>query len=294
MKKRHSNRIDHFTFGDLMLHLVMILFSVISLYPFIITFMASISSEQSIIEHGYQLIPAEFSSLAYKTVFADGSVYSGYLVTIFVTFVGTLLSLIVTALAGYALSNSKLRYRNAISMYFYIPTVFSAGLVPWYLVCTQILKLQNTVWALILPSLVSSFNIFLMRNYFKTIPSALIEAAEIDGCGPFRTAAVVVMPLAKPIIATITLFVGLGYWNNWSNALYFVDKKQLYPLQYMLYRIENVISFIRENGAMGNIQVPSQTFQLATMFVTIGPILLLYPFIQKYFVKGIMVGAVKG
>lgn len=291
MKKSLNSQ---FTIGDFFLHLFMLALAIFCLYPFVVTFMTSISSEQSIINNGYVLIPEEFSTLAYETVFRDGSVYTGYMVTIFVTVVGTLLSLLITALAGYAMSISKVRYRNAISMYFYIPTVFSAGLVPWYLVCTQYLHLQNTIWALILPSLTSSFNIFLMRNYFKTIPASLIEAAEIDGCGPFRTAMVVVLPLAKPIIATITLFVGLGYWNNWSNALYFVDEKNLYPLQYMLYRIENIINFIRENGVMGNMQVPSQTFQLATMFVTIGPILLLYPFIQKYFVKGIMVGAVKG
>lgn len=291
MKK---SKIEKFTIGDFFLHAFMFLMAVFCLYPFIVTFMASISSEQSIIEYGYQLIPKEFSTLAYETVFRDGSVFNGYVVTIFITVVGTALSLFITALAGYGMSVNKVRYRNVISMYFYIPTVFSAGLVPWYLVCTQTLHLQNTIWALILPSLVSTFNIFLMRNYFKTIPSALIEAAEIDGCGPFRTAMVVVLPLSKPIIATITLFVGLGYWNNWANALYFIDEQSLYPLQYLLYRIENTIKFIRENGAMGNIQVPSQTFQLATMFVTIGPILLLYPFIQKYFVKGIMVGAVKG
>ena len=228
MKK---NKLEKFTIGDFFLHAFMIALSLFCLYPFLVTFMASISSEQSIINNGYQLIPEEFSTLAYETVFKDGSVFNGYAVTIFITVVGTLLSLFVTALAGYAMSVNKVRYRNVASMYFYIPTVFSAGLVPWYLVCTQTLHLQNSIWALILPSLVSTFNIFLMRNYFKTIPSALIEAAEIDGCGPFRTAMVVVLPLSKPIIATITRFVGLGYWNNWSNARYFRDGQSLCPLQ---------------------------------------------------------------
>jgi ABC-type glycerol-3-phosphate transport system permease component len=276
------------------MHLGMVLMSFICLYPFVLSFMVSISSEESIINNGFKMIPEEFSMLAYKTVFMDGSIYTGYLVTIIVTLVGTLLSLLLTAMAAYGMANNKVQYRNVFAFYLYIPTVFGAGLVPWYLVCTQVLHLQNTIWALILPSLVSPFNIFLMRNYFKTIPSSLVEAAEIDGCGVIKTAFVVVFPLSKPIIATISLFVGLGYWNNWANALYFIDKKELYPLQYMLYRIESLMKFIRENGALGNIEVPTQTFQMATLFVTIGPILLLYPFIQKYFVKGIMVGAVKG
>lgn len=283
-----------FAISDLLMHLFMIILSFICVYPFVLVLMASVSSEASIINNGYKLIPEEFSTVAYQTVFRDGSVFTGYLVTIVVTMAGTLLALLLTGMAAYAMSVGKVQYRNIFSMYFYIPTVFSAGLVPWYLVCTQTLHLQDTIWALILPSLISPFNIFLMRNFFKTIPSALVEAAEIDGCGVWKTAFVIVTPLSKPIIATITLFVGLGYWNNWANALYFINKKELYPLQYLLYRIEVVLKFIRENGVMGNMEVPGQTFQLATMFVTIGPILLLYPFIQKYFVKGIMIGAVKG
>mgnify|MGYP000992179148 CR=1 FL=1 len=285
---------SHTSIGDVLMHLGMVLMSFICLYPFVLSFMVSISSEESIVNNGFKMIPEEFSMLAYKTVFMDGSIYTGYLVTIIVTIAGTLLSLLLTAMAAYGMANNKVQYRNVFAFYLYIPTVFSAGLVPWYLVCTQVLHLQNTIWALILPSLVSPFNIFLMRNYFKTIPSSLVEAAEIDGCDVIKTAFVVVFPLSKPIIATISLFVGLGYWNNWANALYFIDKKELYPLQYMLYRIESLMKFIRENGALGNIEVPTQTFQMATLFVTIGPILLLYPFIQKYFVKGIMVGAVKG
>lgn len=280
--------------SDAIMHLALVVLTIISVYPFLLTFMVSISSEASIVKNGFKLIPKEFSMLAYQMVFQDGSIFSGYMVTIFVTGVGTTLALLLVGLASYAMSVPKVKYRNFFAMYFYIPTVFSAGLVPWYLVCTQMLRLQDTLWALILPMLVSPFNVFLMRNYFKTIPQSLIESAEIDGCGVLRTAFKIVMPLSKPIIATISLFVGLGYWNDWANALYFINDKKLYPLQYMLYRIEVVMRFIRDNGVMGNIQVPAQTFQVATLFVTIGPIFLLYPFVQKYFVKGIMIGAVKG
>jgi len=133
-----------------------------------------------------------------------------------------------------------------------------------------------------------------MRNYFKTIPASLIESADIDGCGVMRTFFQVVLPLSKPIIATVALFVGLAYWNDWSLALWFIDERNLFPLQYMLFRIESMMEFIRKNGYIGGFEFPAQTYQIATLFVTIGPIILLYPLIQRYFVKGIMIGAVKG
>ena len=289
--KSHKKR---FTIGDVLMHLAMIIASVVCLYPFVLSFMVSITDESTVVRNGFQLIPEKFSAVAYETVFTDGSIFNGYVVTIFITVVGTLISLVVSALAAYAMSLPRVQYRHVFAMFMYIPTVFSAGLLPWYLVCTNTLHLQNTIWALILPSLISPFNIFLMRNYFKSIPASLVEAAEIDGCGTWKTAFVIIFPLSKPILATITLFAGLGYWNNWANALYFINDKKLYPLQYMLFRIEQMIRDIQQNGTLSNMQVPTVTFQMATLFVTIGPILLLYPFVQKYFVKGIMIGAVKG
>ncbi|HHY82185.1 MAG TPA: carbohydrate ABC transporter permease [Clostridiales bacterium] len=281
-------------FGSGLMHLLLAVFAICCLYPFILAFMVSISSEQSLINYGYRLVPVEFSTLAYEMVFRDSSIYTGYAVSIFVTVVGTILSLVICGMAGYAMSIRRLRYRNVIAMYFYIPMVFGAGLLPWYLVCTQILQLQNSIWALIVPMLVSSFNIFLMRNYFKTISYSLIESAEIDGCNVFRIFFQIVVPLSTPIIATVTLFIALAYWNDWTLALWFIDKRSLYPLQYMLYKIESIMQFVRQYGSMGNIQVPAQTFQIATLFVTIGPIILVYPFAQRYFVKGIMIGAIKG
>jgi ABC-type glycerol-3-phosphate transport system permease component len=256
--------------------------------------MVSLSSEKSVLFNGFRLIPDEFSALAYEMVFKDRFIYSGYAVSLAVTISGTLLSLFLCGMAGYAMSIQRVKYRNVAAMYFYLPMIFSAGLLPWYLVCTQILHLQNTLLALIVPMLVSPFNVFLMRNYFATVPSSLIESAEIDGCGVMRTFIRIIIPLSKPIIATVTLFIGLSYWNDWSHALWFIDDTKLYPLQYMLYRIKSIMDFVRENGVMGGTEIPSETFQVATLFVTIGPIIFLYPFIQRYFVKGIMIGAVKG
>jgi putative aldouronate transport system permease protein len=279
---------------QLSIHLILFIFAFVCIYPFILTFMASLSSEKSILDYGYQLIPKEFSLMAYEMVFKDQFVYSSFAVSLFVTVVGTVMSLLISGMAGYAMSIKRVKYRNVVAMYFYLPMVFSAGLLPWYLVCTQILHLQNTLLALILPGLVSPFNIFLMRNYFMTVPSALIESAELDGCGVMRTFISIVIPLSMPIIGTITLFIGLAYWNDWASALWFIDNPNLYPLQYMLYRIQSLMNFVQENGSMGDMKIPTETFQVATLFVTIGPIIFLYPFIQRYFVKGIMIGAVKG
>lgn len=277
-----------------LIHTILLAFALTCVYPFILTFMASISSEKSILDYGYQLIPNEFSSLAYSLVFKDQFIYSGYGVSIFVTVIGTAMSLLICGMAGYAMSIKRVKYRNAVAIYFYLTMVFGAGLLPWYLVCTQFLHLQNTILALILPGLVSPFNVFLMRNYFASIPSELIESAEIDGCGVMRTFIQIIIPLSLPIMATITLFIGLAYWNDWASALWFIDNPKLYPLQYMLYRIESLMSFVKQYGSMGDMTMPTETFQLATLFVTIGPIIFLYPFIQRYFVKGIMIGAVKG
>jgi putative aldouronate transport system permease protein len=277
-----------------LIHFILLAFALTCVYPFILTFMASISSEKSILDYGYQLIPKEFSLVAYDLVFKDQFIFSGYAVSIFVTVVGTAMSLLICGMAGYAMSIKRVKYRNVIAMYFYLTMVFGAGLLPWYLVCTQFLHLQNTLMALILPGLVSPFNVFLMRNYFATVPSEMIESAEIDGSGVMRTFIQIIIPLSLPIIATITLFIGLAYWNDWASALWFVDIPHLYPLQYMLYRIESLMNFVKQYGSMGDMTMPTETFQVATLFVTIGPIIFLYPFIQRYFVKGIMIGAVKG
>ncbi len=288
MKKKASERI-----GNIVMNLILLFYSVICIYPFVLTFFVSFTSERSLMKNGYQLIPEEFSTAAYQTIFKDSSILQAYGITFSITLIGTTLSLLICSLAGYAMSLQRVKYRNVLAMYFYIPTVFSAGLLPWYLVCTEYLHLKDSYWALILPMLVSTFNIFLLRNGFKSVPTAVLESAEMDGCGPYRTFFQLVIPLSKPVIATVALFIGLAYWNDWSNALWFINKQELYPLQYMLYRIKSRLETALQTGQFTG-DVPTQTYQIATLFVTIGPIVLLYPFIQRYFVKGIMIGAVKG
>jgi ABC-type glycerol-3-phosphate transport system permease component len=280
--------------GQVIMHGFMIILMAAFLYPIVLTFMVSISSERSVNLYGYRIIPAEFSLEAYRLVFSTPIVIRAYGVTIITTVVGTTLSVIICGAAGYAISLGRVKYRNIVSMYFYVPMIFNAGLVPWYLVCTQVLHLRNSFAALIVPALVSSFNLFLMRNYFRTIPASITESADIDGANPLRTFFSIIIPLSTPIIATATLFISLGYWNSWTEALWFIDDPNLAPLQYMLFRIKSQMEIVQMSGSLGNMPMPSQTFQVATLFVTIGPIILLYPFIQKYFVKGIMIGAVKG
>jgi len=281
--------------GQVVMHIFMLVLSGLALYPVILTFMVSISSEYSVVRGGFRLIPLEFSFDAYNLVFSTPAMFRAYGVTLAVTVIGTTLSLLLCSMAGWVAGNERVKYRNFIAMFFYIPMVFRAGLVPWYMVITNVLGLHNSFWVLVIPSLISPFNLFLLRNYLRTIPSTLIESAEIDGAKVPYIFFVIVLPLAKPILATCGLFISLGYWNSWVEALWFINNPDLFPLQFMLFRIQDQLNMMRQLGVidMGT-HVPTQTFRIATMFVTIGPIVLVYPFVQRFFIKGIMIGAIKG
>lgn len=242
-------------------------------------------------QYGYSFFPAEWSLDAYKFVFSDNSIFISYGLTALVTVIGTVISVVLCSLAGFVISRSKVKYRNVIAMFLYIPTIVGAGLIPWYYNIKEVLHLANTIWVLILPSVVSAYNIFLIRNYYKGLPEAIVEAAEIDGAGPMRVFVQIMFPLALPITATVTLFVSLGYWNDWYLATWFIDAEHgnLYPLQYYLFQTYRRLNSASEHGV-----VPTETGYLATMFVTMGPIICVYPFVQKYFIKGLTLGGVKG
>ena len=198
-------------------------------------------------------------------------------------------------LCGYALSRSELKYRNVIAFIIYFTTLFSGGLVPWYIVISK-LGLKNTIWALIVPSCCSSFYILLIRNFMKTIPDSLVESAKLDGAGELRILIKIVMPLSTPILATIALFLALAYWNDWYLASLYITDADMWPLQYRLYNILNAASKIAQAGAENFTSkiLPTETQKLANAVVATGPIIFLYPFLQKYFVQGISIGAVKG
>ncbi|MFB5676069.1 carbohydrate ABC transporter permease [Paenibacillus terreus] len=200
-------------------------------------------------------------------------------------------------MAGYTLAVRHVRYRNGLAMFFFVTMVFNTGLVPWYMISTK-LGLHNNIWALIIPSLVfNPFNLFLVRNYMKQIPESLIEAARIDGANDAFIAFKIFFPLSLPVLATITLFYGIGYWNNWFNAIMLVDNPKLYPLQYLLFKLNSEISMIQQmqstSTSMSTSLLPTESIKMATAIVTIGPIVLFYPFLQRYFIKGLLIGSVK-
>ncbi len=277
-------------------HVVLVLACLGAILPLVLSIIISVSDEKSILAHGYTFFPSAFSFNAYRIILQADWLFDAYKVSVAVTVLGTFLTVLLSAMIGYAISVAKMRYRNVIAMILFIPMIFSAGLVPWYLWMTRTLHLKDTLAALIVPILINPFWIFLLRNYFKTVPSSLAESAEMDGANPIRVFFTIIMPLSKPILATIVLFAALNYWNNYLNALWLIDSKALYPLQYMLYKVESLIAYnvSRQARASSGYQVPTQSMQMATFVVTLGPIVVVYPFIQRFFVKGIMIGAIKG
>ncbi|MCY9693182.1 carbohydrate ABC transporter permease [Paenibacillus alginolyticus] len=285
---------NKFGWLDIFIYLVFIIFSLVTLVPFILAIMVSISDERSIVLNGYKFIPDLFSLDAYKIIFQDSIVTNAYKITIIVTIVGTFISLILSSLLGYMMSVQKVKYRNIIALIIFIPIVFSAGLVPWYIVVTNYLHLKNTIWALILPIVINPFNIFLLRNYYKSISPALSESAEIDGAGPWFIFYKIITPLSMPILATVGLFSSLSYWNDFTMSLWLIDDRKLFSVQFLLYRINSMIAYMSQHSNVASARMPSETIVFAMFLITIGPIILVYPYVQKYFVKGIMVGSIKG
>ena len=295
--KKHSNHIRE-SAGMKVFHVMdnlwMIFLCACTFLPFWLVIASAFSSEHAIVMHGYTLWPKEFSLDAFTYVLGRGTIGKAYLVTTTVTIVGTLLAVSITTMIAYAISRPYLKYRNVISFIVYFTMLFYGGLVPWYITVVR-LGLKNTIWAMILPMCFSAWNMFLMRNFFAGIPNELVESAKIDGAGEFRTFLSIILPISKPGIATITLFYMLGFWNDWWMAMNFIDDRSLYPLQYLLRQVMSNVKYASEVGAiMTNTAIPTDTVQMATCLLSIGPIILAYPFLQKYFIKGITVGAVKG
>ncbi|MFC3789727.1 carbohydrate ABC transporter permease [Paenibacillus sp. GCM10012307] len=280
--------------------LLISLFSLSCLLPFVMVISGSLSTEQDIMQYGYSLFPKTITFDSYKILFLGSNrIIDAYGISIFVTVVGTALSLFVTAMGGYVMARRSFKYRNILSVYVIITMLFNGGLVPWYIICVRYLDLKDTLWALILPMLANAFNMFLIRNFMLSIPEDLHESAKMDGAGEFLIFYRLICPLALPVLATVGLFVSLSYWNDWFLGLMFVDKQELQPLQLLLRTLVSNVEFLRSSSnaaAMQRIsaQIPSESMKMALTVVTIGPIVFLYPFVQRFFVKGLMVGAVKG
>lgn len=282
-----------------------ILFGILAalcIVPFIFVLIISFTSEQALQANGYRFWPEEWSLGAYKYIFTSGSqIMRSYGITIIVTVLGTLIGLTIMTTYAYALSRKNFAYRKFFTKLIFIPMLFSGGMVASYLVVTKFLGLKNTIWALILPICVSSFHIIILRTFFKTtVPDAVVESAKIDGASEWTLFLKIVLPISLPAIATIALFLTLGFWNDWFNAMLYIDKNSLVPLQYLLIRLETSMEFLANNtAALGTNAVeaaasmPKDTAKMAIVVITTLPIIFAYPFFQKYFVSGLTVGAVK-
>ena len=281
-------------------HVVLIVFSLMAVLPFILLISASLTEENAALKYGFGFIPKVFSLAAYKYIsYQSKMIIRAYGITIFTTVIGTSVGLTMTSMLGYGLSKD-IPGRRILNFFVVFTMLFNGGLVPTYLVYTKYLHLGNTIWALIIPSLLmNAFHVMLVRNYFFTsIPESLIESAKLDGASEMMIFRAIVLPLSKPIMATIGLMLALSYWNNWTNGLYYLDDTSLYSIQNVLNAINNNIIAINSVSNMGlainKSEVPALTARMAIAVIGIVPMVCIYPFFQKYFVKGITIGAVKG
>ena len=286
------------------INVLFIIISVLCVYPILLIVGISFTDEDSIIKYGYSMIPKVFSTYAYRYVLNNSSeIVHAYLITIITTVTGTVVGTASVAMYAYTISRNGFKYKKLFTFIMFFTMLFSGGMVSWYMICSKVLYIQNTIFALILPMLTSAWNVMIMRTFFlTTIPEAIIESAKLDGASELKTFRTIVVPLALPGIATIALFNTLSYWNDWWNALMLTTKPELTNLQYYLYKVLNTMSInsssamasalAQQNGA--DVTMPKESARMAICMLAIGPIILAYPFFQKYFVQGLTVGAVKG
>lgn len=293
-----KRRLGNSAFFDALIYIVLALVAACMLYPFLNVIAVSISDYSSYLENPMRILPGKINMGAFKYVFSSSLILSSYRNTIIITVLGTLISLIITILTAYPLSKEELKGKSIFMNLLIFSMMFSGGIIPsFYLI--RSLGLLDTLWALILPSVISAYNIILMKNYFNSIPKSLEEAAKIDGASDLYVLWKIVVPLSTPIIATISLFVCVGYWNSYFNAVLYIRDQGKWTLQLLLREIIMTANtqLLNAGGNFAEVSsdtIPPQTIKYASLIVVILPILCVYPFLQKYFVKGIMMGAVKG
>ncbi|CAI6086849.1 carbohydrate ABC transporter permease [Cohnella sp. JJ-181] len=295
------NRIGRGT--NVVFHLIFILLALLCLIPVAVVLSISLSDESSIRESGYHILPAALSGDAYRYIVKQGSMITRALgISVLVTVLGTLIGVLLTTSMGYVLSRPNYKLNGLLTWIVFIPMIFNGGLVSSYYINSSLLGLKNTIWALILPLAVSSFNVIICRTFFKsTIPDGLIESAEIDGAGQFRIYFTIVLPISLPVLATIGLFLCFSYWNDWFQSLLYIDDQNLYSLQALLNSLmSNVDALARNASTMGVsyaqlvATMPKESARMAVAIIIVLPVALAYPFFQKYFISGLTVGAVKG
>lgn len=285
---------------QLVINILLMLVTLIMVLPLLLLFISSITDENVLVANGYSYFPEQLSLTAYQYIMTNAaSIFRAYGITVMVTVIGTLGNLLLVSLMAFPLSIRELPGRKFVSFYVFFTMLFSGGLVPSYIMWTTTFGIKNSIWAYILPNfLLSAFNIILVRTFFQTsIPNDIYEAAKIDGAGYFTIYWKIVLPLGKPILVTIGLFSGLSYWNDWTNGLYYITDSKLLSIQALLNRMIQDIQALAANSTANSgalMQIPQVSIRMAIACVAILPILIIYPFLQKYFASGIMLGAVKG
>ena len=299
-KEKELNQIKKST--NVFFNIIFIILSALCIFPIVFVFSISISSETSIQKNGYQLIPQELSAAAYQFLWNErGTILHATFISILVTALGIILSVLLTTPMVYVVSRNTYKLKSFYTWVIFIPMIFNGGMLAGYVVNTNILHLRNSIWALILPLAVSPFNIVICKTFFKTtIPDSIVESAKIDGAGQLRIFAQIILPISKPIIATIALFAAFGYWNDWFQASLYISDKNLQTLQSMLNNIQNNIEYIANNPYGGlslqqyKASMPTESVRMAIAIIIVVPIACVYPFFQKYFISGLTIGSVKG
>jgi len=286
-----------FSLLDLFIHIILGCFALLCILPMWALLSASFSSEKETIQTGFRLIPKQIELTGWKYVLEDISTIIGaYRVTFFVSIIGTTFSLLIVSGIAYTISRRDFKYKNRLSFYVFFTMLFNGGLVPWYILINNYLHLGDNILALILPYLTNAWFILLLRTFFQKIPFEIIESCYIDGANEFSIFFRFILPLSKPGLATIGLFTMLQYWNDWWLGLLFINNNKLYPLQLMLYKMMGNIRYLSSgsHAIIGLQNIPQQSAQMAIAILAAGPMLLVFPFFQKYFIRGITVGAIKG
>lgn len=288
---------------NLVLNILFSIYCIMCIAPLILIFMVSITDQTSLAVNGYSFLPSKISLDAYKYLFSDvGKLFRTYGVTIFTCVVGTFFCVLFTMLYAYPISRKSFKYRNFFAFFIFFTMLFQGGLVPWYILYTKYLRLQNSLVALIMPAVMNAFYVLVTKTFFSiNIPDSVLEAARIDGASEFRIFYQIVVPMSKPVIATIALFSSLAYWNDWYLCLLYINDPKLYNLQYSMYQALRSLQFLTSSLASASGQtssalanVPGETLRMAMAILGIGPIVFAYPFFQRYFIKGLTIGAVKG
>jgi putative aldouronate transport system permease protein len=288
-----------FSKSQIIINIIFVLYALACLCPILIIIAGSFSKESDILAFGYSIIPKTFSLNAYRFILGNGKeVANSYFYTILSTVVGTGVGLIVSAALAYPLARKDFKYRNGFSFYVYFTMLFNGGMVPLYLVYTRLIPVRDTALALIIPNMIGAFYVLLMRTFFvQNIPEAIVESAEIDGASTYRIFFTMILPLAKPVLATVALFSGVAYWNDFFRNMLLANNGTVNNLQYLLYRITQQIAVMDQNPEVARQlggSIPDETARMAMIIILMGPIVFLYPSVQKYFIKGLTVGSVKG